>query len=794
MRVNLEWLCDWVDAGVDGDAVAAELTTAGLEVDSVLPVAGDFDGVVVARVLSVAAHPDAARLRLCEVDDGTATRRVVCGADNVTSGRCAAFAPAGARLPDGTVIKAATVRGQPSEGMLCAGNELGMADTGDGILLLEDDAPVGAPLRDYLRLDDTVLDIDLTPNRGDCFSVRGLARELAAKRALPFVEPDLPAVVAESNETFPVELQALQACPRFAGRVIRGLDTDAVTPIWMRERLRRAGIRCISPVVDVTNYVMLELGQPLHAYDLTKLDRGIVVRFAEDGERLQLLDEREVELRDHVLVIADQGRAVGLAGIMGGLQTAVQSDTRDVFLEAAHFTPDVIAGRAREFGLHTDASVRFERGVDPDLPTRAIERATALLTKVAGGIAGPLVLTEDSGYLPAPVTISLRHRHLEAVLGIELDADTIAALLARLGMQVRAEGAGWNVVPPSHRFDLTIEEDLIEEVGRMIGYDNIPAVPGAGSARLGSATESRVDEERAADLLVARGYTEVVTYSFIDEALQKMVTPDGESVTLANPIASDMSAMRRSLWPGLLKVARQNLSRQQARLRIFEIGSQFETSSRDSTGVEERTMLAGLATGLRFPEHWDGPADSIDLFDIKADVEALIALTGRTAELQFRSAIHPALHPGQCAAIYLAEKAIGWLGRLHPEVARQLDIKTGVIVFELDTTHALASVVPSFRSISRYPSVRRDLAVVVDEAIEAGELTRLARQAGGSLLQQVQIFDIYRGKGIDTGRKSVALGLILQDASRTLTDADADSIVQSVTRLLERELGATIRT
>ncbi len=792
MRVNLEWLGDWVDAGLDGEALAAEFTAAGLEVDSVTPAAGDFDGVVVARILRVEPHPDADRLRLCDVYDGVAQLRIVCGAANVVAGRCAALARVGARLPDGRVVSAAKVRGQHSEGMLCSGDELGIDDAHDGILLFDNDAPAGESLRDYLRLDDAVLDIDLTPNRGDCFSVRGLAREIAARRERPLHDPAWPLAPCEHDETLPVRLAAPQACPRFAGRVIRGLRTDALTPVWIQERLRRAGVRCISPVVDVTNYVMLELGQPLHAYDLGSLQGGIVVRLASENEKLTLLDEREIDLTPDVLVIADERRAVGLAGIMGGAHTAVRADTRDVFLEGAHFAPAAIAGRARAFGLHTDASVRFERGVDPELPAIAVERATALLLQIAGGKSGPMEVAESSAHLPASSDIHLRHQQAEAVLGVALGADTIAAVLRRLGMEVTAAAGGWQVRPPGHRFDIAIEEDLIEEVGRMVGYDNIPAVPGLGAVHPGTATETRLGEDRIADTLVARGYTEVVTYSFIDESLQRAVMPEGESVRLRNPIASDMGVMRRSLWPGLLSVARQNLSRQQHRLRLFEIGRQFEPG--EGGRVVETNMLAGLAIGARHPEHWEGSGDAVDFFDIKADVEALIAATGRSDDLRFQAAEHPALHPGQCARIFAGDEPAGWLGRIHPGLARELDVGSGTILFALETEATFASRVPSFRAISKFPSVRRDLAVVVDESVTAADLVDRTKQAGGDLLKSTFVFDIYRGKGIDSSRKSVALGLILQDASRTLTDADADRIVQSVTRLLQSELGATIRT
>jgi phenylalanyl-tRNA synthetase beta chain len=791
MLISIEWLREWVAAEFDPEALANELTTAGLEVDAVLPAAASFEGVVVARVVDVQPLPGADRLRLVQVDDGAGTHQVVCGAANVTTGMLAAYARAGARLPDGRRIGAAKLRGTTSAGMLCSARELGLAEDAEGLIALDADAPLGADLREYLKLDDTILDVDLTPNRGDCFSVLGIAREVAARRGATPRNPAAQQIVAASEEQFPVELIEPDACPRFAGRVIRGLRAGGQAPLWMRERLRRAGVRAISPIVDVTNYVMLELGQPLHAYDLAKLSGGIRVRFASGGERLVLLDEREVVLDDDVLVIADDTGPIGLAGVMGGAGTAVAGETTDVFLEAAHFTPGAITGRARRFGLHTDASTRFERGVDPQMPARAIERATQLLVGICGGTPGPVTVTEQGDRIASPQPIALRSARVQSVLGMPIDSGRIESLLRSLQMQVQPVADGWQVSPPSHRFDIGIEEDLIEEVGRMIGYDNIPIVPGAGGALLGTASETGVDEDRVADFLVARGYTEVVTYSFVDQALEDLVNPGAIPVRLANPIASDLAVMRRSLWPGLLQVARQNLSRQQMRLRMFEIGSQFQA---DGDGVVECGVVAGIAVGTREPEHWNAVREDVDFYDVKGDLEALIALTGRSGTLAFRAADHPALKPGETARIALDGGDVGWLGVVHPRVARAFDIRGAAVLFALQREQTFVAKVPRFTPYSRYPHVRRDLALVVDDGVNVETLVKFAREACGELLQRAVVFDVYRGKGIDSSRKSVALGLILQDASRTLTDADADDALQSVARLLQSQLGATIRT
>lgn len=791
MRVSLEWLRDWVDVGTDGSALAEELTTLGLEVDDVLEAAPGVAGIVVARVEECRPHPNADKLSLCVVFDGATRREVVCGAPNVRAGVTVAYAPVGARLPDGRTIEAAKLRGVVSQGMLCSSRELGLAEDVDGLLILEDSAVPGTSLAAHLALDDTILEIDLTPNRGDCFSVLGIAREIAAKRAVELRGPAVRSVPAAIDDTFPVELAAPAGCPRFVGRVVRGVGTGLRSPFWLRERLRRAGVRAIHPVVDVTNYVMLELGQPLHAYDLAKLSAPIAPRFGATGEALELLDGQKIELDADVLVIADRSGPVGLAGVMGGASTAVGPDTTDIFLEAAFFAPATIAGRARRYGLHTDASVRFERGVDPTGQVRAIERATALLIDIAGGQAGPLVVAEAPDRLPQRKAIPLSHGRVESLLGIEIEAPEIERLLTRLGIELRAREGGWDATPPPYRFDLQIEEDLVEEVGRLLGYDHIPAVTGQTAAHLGSATEQRIDDDRLADLLVARGYSEVVTYGFVDRELDEAVCPDAPRVALANPISSDMSVMRSSLWPGLLLVARQNLSRQRERLRIFEIGREFAAAG---DGVEETEVIAGLAVGAELPEHWDVRERDVDFFDIKADVESLLKPTGRLAELRFEAAAHPALRPGRAARIVLGEETVGWLGGVHPELQRKLDLRRPVQLFSLRLRAAAAAQVPAYRPYSRFPSVRRDLAVVVPAEVSADALIATARAAAGDLLQRVVVFDVYTGHGIEPGRKSIALGLILQGVSRTLTDADADRAVHSVTRSLGREHGATIRS
>ncbi|MEO8467762.1 MAG: phenylalanine--tRNA ligase subunit beta [Gammaproteobacteria bacterium] len=791
MRVTLDWLRDFVELDGDTGRIAADLTTAGLEVDAVEPTVVALDGVVVAEVVSVERHPNADRLSVCLVVDGIDRHQVVCGASNVAAGIKVPFARVGATLPGGKKIGAAELRGVKSHGMLCSAKELTLVDDVNGLLLLDNDAPVGTSIVDYLRLDDASLEINVTANRGDCFSMLGIARELAAKRGNAFAEPAPKAASPSITDRLPVELNAGASCPRFVGRVVRGLSASAKTPLWMRERLRRAGLRPIQPIVDVTNYVMLELGQPLHAYDLRTLDTGINVRFATNGEALTLLDGRALELDPDVLVIADGRGAVGLAGVMGGQSTAVTDTTTEVFLEAAFFAPRAIAGRARRYGMHTDASMRFERGVDPTAQQRGIERATELLLLICGGEVGPLTVAERAADIPQRLAVGLRRQRLGALLGLAVPEAQVVELLTRLGMQVTPRQDGWLVAPPPFRFDITIEEDLVEEVGRMVGYDRIPATPALATERLGVATEHRVPADRLVDLLVARGYSEAITYSFIDAGFDAAVSPGTHPIALANPIANDMAVLRQSLWPGLLSAARLNLSHQRQRLKLFELGPEFADNG---SGVEQTMVLAGLAAGGRDPEHWDGAAPDVDFFDMKGDVEALLQLTGRGSEFRFEGASHSALCPGRTARIVLGEQTVGWLGGLHPDLQARVDKKQSAVLFALRLDVTFAARLPAFQSYSRFPSIRRDLAVVVDEAVTADTLRQVAQRSAGALLQHLVVFDVYRGKGVDTRRKSVALGLILQDVSRTLTDEDADKTMRSVMLQLERELGATIRT
>ena len=813
MKLNERWLREWVDPGVDAAEMAEQLTRAGLEVDAVEPAASreGFSGVVVGEVLESGPHPNADRLKLCVVGVGSGEPvEVVCGAPNARAGMRGALARPGARIAGGVKVRRAKIRGVASEGMLLSMRELGLGDEHDGIVELDADAPPGADVFALLGLDDCVFDLGLTPDRGDCLSIAGVAREIGAINRLPVRGPAPEPVAPVIDDDLPVALEAPDGCARYVGRVVRGIDPAARTPLWMSERLRRCGLRAVSPVVDVTNYVMLELGQPLHAFDLGRLEGGIRVRRARAGERLTLLDEREVELRPSTLVIADHRRAVAIAGVMGGLDTAVSEATRDVFLEGAWFSPSDLMGEPRHYRLGTDASHRFERGVDPTLQRDAIERATRLLIDIAGGRPGPIVDEKEKSHLPAPSTIRLRVDRIERVIGMAIPADEVAGGLRRLGMEVTETGGGWSVTPPAHRFDVAIEEDLIEEVVRLAGYDRVPAAEIEGTVRPGSDSESGVPVSRLRRALIDRGYQEAVTYSFVDPALQSLLDPDTPPIRLANPISSELSVMRTHLWMGLAGALVRNANRQERRVRLFETGLRFrrDPSLRSRIGnleewgdrgrdqvadVDQERCIAAVAMGPTNPEQWGCAAREVDFFDLKSDVEALLGLTGDLARFSFSPFVHPALHPAQTAAIRDGDEQVGLIGALHPSVRRNLGLPAPVFIFEIALAALATARIPGHAPVSRFPSVRRDIAVIVNEEVGAGRLLDGIRRNSPAALNDLAVFDLYRGEGIGAGRKSVAIGLIFRSDSRTLGDTEVDGFVEAIVGGLEAEFGARLR-
>lgn len=785
MQFSEAWLRTLVNPKLDTEELCHLMTMAGLEVEEAVPVAPAFTNVVVAEILTAERHPNADRLQVCTVNvGGPEPLQIVCGAPNARAGLRTACAMVGAELPGEFRIKQAKVRSVESFGMLCSAKELGINEAAEGILELPADAPVGQPLRQYLDLDDRLITIKMTPNRGDCLSIQGIAREVAAISGSAAHPVDCTPVAAELADTVAVDIAATAACPVYCGRVIRGIDAGARTPDWMVRHLQRCGLRAIHPVVDVTNYVLLELGEPMHAFDLAKVSGVIRVRPAQAGEGLALLNDQTVDLTEGTLVIADANGPVALAGIMGGAASAVSESTTDIFLEAAHFTPDAMAGRARAYGLSTDSSHRFERGVDPALPAAAMERATRLILDICGGRAGPV--TRAGGAVAARPAIRFRPERARRLLGMTVDDAEMCAIFVRLGLEIEGDGHEWQITPPSYRFDLAIEVDLIEEIARVKGYDNLPAILPVSPAGMPAQPEGRRGRAEVAARLIDLGWQEVVTYSFIDSKQQDMVAPGAEPIALVNPIASQMGVMRGSLMPGLLAALRHNLNHGQERLRIFELGRCFLGTSSD----RQPLRLGGLAYGSARPEQWGEGARAVDYFDVKADVEAL--LWPMVAD--YAKAEHPALHPGQCARLGLDGRVVGWLGALHPRLVQQLGLSRAPILFELDWDALAARDLPRYRTVSRFPAVRRDLAVVVDSGLAVGDILNAARAALPALVTEIALFDVYQGKGVPEGKKSLAFKMLLQDTEKTLTDAEIENTVSEVLAYLSQRFGATLRS
>ncbi len=790
MIISEQWLREWVNPALSTEELAHQITMAGLEVDAIDPVAGEFSGVVVGEIISAEQHPDADKLRVCEVDAGGERLQIVCGAPNARAGLKAPLATVGGVLPGDFKIKKAKLRGVESFGMLCAEKELGLSEADAGLMELPDDAPVGADLRDYLKLDDRVIEIGLTPNRADCLGIRGIAREVGLLNNLTVCGPAMEPVQASIEDTFPVELLAPERCPRFVGRVIRGIDNTRPSPSWLQEKLRRVGLRSIDAVVDVTNYVMMELGQPMHAFDLGKLSGGIRVRTASAGESLELLDGQAVELDEQTLVIADHEKPVAMAGIMGGEPTSVTDATRDLFLEMAFFAPLHMAGRARAYSLHTDASHRFERGVDSELQVTAMERATALLLEIVGGEAGPLCETVSEANLPVRPDVSLREARIARLLGFELEAAEVERILGGLGLGVTRTDDGWVCRVPSWRFDIAIEADLLEELARVYGYNNLPVTVIRSGMRIPAHSEGRVPMARLRDQLAARGYREAITYSFIDPKLQALFDPGMAPVELNNPISADMSVMRTSLLPGLVSALRRNTNRQQPRVRLFETGLRFLPGE---DGLKQVPTLAMIATGPRFGEGWAQDGSGVDFYDLKGDLESALALTRDAANFSFEPAERDALHPGQTALIRRDQEVVGYIGALHPSVCRELDLPANVYACEITLSAVVQAELPQFTELSKFPEVRRDLAVLVDKGIPAQEVLSNVRASAGTYLTDLTLFDVYEGKGIDPKRKSLAIGLTFRDLSRTLSEQDVNKAVDQVIDSLEKTYKAELR-
>ncbi|HDS1211967.1 MULTISPECIES: phenylalanine--tRNA ligase subunit beta [Shewanella] len=794
MKFSESWLREWVNPAISRDELTHQITMAGLEVDDVIAVAGDFSGVVVGEVVECGQHPDADKLRVTKVNvGGEELLDIVCGAPNCRQGLKVAVAVVGAVLPGDFKIKKAKLRGQPSHGMLCSYGELGIEIESDGIIELPLDAPIGTDIREYLQLNDVIIDVDLTANRADCLGMVGLAREVGVLNRLNVTEPSWEAANVSSERRVEIDVANPEACPRYLGRVVSNVNVKAQTPDWMVEKLRRSGIRSIDPIVDITNYVLVEFGQPMHAFDLDKIDGGIKVRLGNGEEKLTLLDGNEIIVPADTLVIADNSQALALAGVFGGEASGVSEQTRDIMLECAFFAPLAIMGKARRLGLHTDSSHRFERGVDPELQHKAMDRATRLVLDICGGEAGPVVEAKSEAHLPKAADIKLRRSKLDKLLGHQISDADVEEILTRLGFQVEKQGSDWQVKTATYRFDMAIEEDLIEEVARIYGYNNIPNTAPLAHLSMTDHKESDLKLSRVRAMLVARGFQEAVTYSFVDPKLQKLVHPDSEAMVLPNPISSEMSAMRLSMFTGLLNAVGYNQARQQTRVRLFETGLRFIPDAQAESGVRQQAMLGAVIAGPQSDEHWNMESKTVDFFDLKGDLEAIIGLTVSEAEFSFKGAQHPAMHPGQCAEILRNDRVIGYIGAVHPSLEKPFGLNGKTIVFELELDALLQAKLPQAQAVSKFPANRRDIAIVVDEEVAAGDVMTLIRKVGENQLVGLNLFDVYRGKGVEQGKKSLAIALTLQDNTRTLEEKEIAEMVDTVVSALKSEFNASLR-
>jgi phenylalanyl-tRNA synthetase beta chain len=790
VKISEQWLREWVNPTISTEDLAHQMTMAGLEIEAIEPVAGAFSGVVVAEIVSAEQHPDADKLRVCQVNTGSEIVQIVCGAPNARVGLRAPLAKVGGVLPGDFEIKQAKLRGVESVGMLCAEKELGLSEENDGLMELPADAPVGSDLRDYLQLDDQMLEIGLTPNRADCLGLCGIAREVGLLNEMTATPLEYSKVNVALDDVLSVQLQAADRCPRYIGRVIKGIDVSRPSPLWMREKLRRSGLRSIDAVVDVTNYILMELGQPMHAFDGDKLQGGITVRNASEGEALELLNGQSVEFNVDTLIIADDHGPVAMAGIMGGQPTAVGEGTTNVFLEAAFFTPVLLAGKARSYGLHTDSSHRFERGVDFTGQVEAMERATQLLLDVVGGEAGPIIEAVSENDLPVLADVTLRSTRIEKMLGFKLQGAEVERILSGLGLGVTAIDGGWVCTVPSWRFDISIEADLLEELARVYGYNNLPVSHIHADLVIPAKVETKLSPRYLRRHLSARGYQEAITYSFVDPKLQRIFDPELTPVALANPISADMAVMRTSLLPGLVGAVLRNTNRQQSRVRMFETGLRFVPSD---DGLLQVPTLAMVITGTRYDKSWAVDSNTTDFYDLKGDLESLLELTGNPSAFEFTAAERPALHPGQTAAVTRKGHTVGHIGCIHPTAASELGLSGPLYLCEIDLEVVLDGQLPAFEELSKFPEIRRDIAVIVDKSVASAKLMSDVRERAGTYLTELRLFDVYTGKGIDPKRKSLALGLTFRDQSRTLGDEDVNPVVAQVIDLLEKNYNAELR-
>jgi len=800
MKFSERWMREWVNTGEDTESLVNQLTMAGLEVDSVQAVSGPLENVILAEIISIDPHPNAENLKVCVVGTGSEELQIVCGAPNAVPGIRVALASIGAVLPSGEKIKKISVKGKVSLGMLCSEKELGLSEEHSGLAQFPLDAPIGGSIYEYLNLSDSIIDVDLTPNRGDCLSILGIAREVGFLNEIDLTKPDFSPLKPRVKDKKEIELVCFNDCPKYLGQVLKGIDPEVPTPLWMKEKLRRAGLRSVDPVVDVTNYVMLELGQPLHAYDFDKIEGKIFVRRSTKGEEIVLLGGNKIAIEPGSVLVADEAGPIGLAGIMGGQRTSVSASTKNIFLESAFFFPISLSGKARIHGLSTDASHRFERGVDWEGQELGLNRAIQLLQEIAGGEAGPLIKEVKEESLPKVKAVKLRPSQIERVLGISVEKPKIENIFARLGFMAKFRDARsesvWEVLVPSHRFDISLEIDLIEEIGRSFGYDRLPSRTLSANLEIAPLRGDRSLQKKIAGHLVSRGYNEAITYSFVDAQTSKLLNPEEDIIHLANPLSSEMSSMRNSIWPGLLKAVLYNLNRQKDRVRLFEIGLCFNLKKRKEglslKNIRQEKKIAFVATGQKNQENWTSEADEIGFFDLKGDLESLLLLARVDKEICFVRSSNPAFHPGQSADVLIEGEKCGTLGQLEARIQKELGIREKVFLCEIDLSFFGGERVVQSKKLSKFPEIRRDLSFIVDRTTEVSEIISLVKQCS-DLLKGLVVFDVYQGGGIDLNRKSIGLGLTFQEASRTLTDVEVDTAVSNIVNHLRSKLKAQLR-
>jgi len=789
MKFSEKWLREFVNPKVDTETLMHQLTMAGLEVDGIETACPEFRGLVVAEVKTVSKHPDADKLQICEVDCGDKNLlTIVCGAANVRQGMRTVLAKIGASLPGVDELKAVSLKGVTSSGMLCSAKEIGLSDEHDGIMDLSIEEPIGMQLTEVIESNDNIIEISLTPNRGDCLSITGIAREVAVFNQIDFSVPEVQINDINASTSRSVKLSAVKACPKYLGRVIENVDTAVKSPLWLSEKLRRSGIRSINIVVDITNFVMLELGQPMHAFDNDVLQGEIEVRLSKSGEKIKLLDESEIELKSDTLLITDESGPLAMAGVMGGFESAVTTSTQNIFLESAFFNPKHISGEARQYGLHTDSSHRFERGVDPELQSKAIERATELVIAMCGGQAGPIVKALSDDDLPKNTEVTLRKPQIKRILGIEFEEQFVTDTFTNLGMQCKYSENQWFIFAPSHRFDINIEVDLIEELARIYSYDAIPISAPNNKLKMRVPNDHHETLKRIREVLVNRDYHEVITYSFIDPKLNNLLNKK-DNLLLINPIAPELSEMRTSLLPGLLNTLQYNIKRQQERVRIFESGLVFNNKE----DLKQEPHIAGLIYGNINEKQWGKDTILCDFYDLKCDVESFIYSMIGSSEIEMQPSTSNILHPGQAVDVYVSGKNAGCFGRLHPKTAADIDLPDNIYLFEFNIKSILKQEKTRYKSISKYPSVKRDISIVIDEKTLLEDVLKCARNDGSDLLTNLELFDVYQGEGIEKGKKSLALGLTFQATSSTLKDEEVETIMGNMIDGLHNKFGAKLR-